>query len=724
MHQAKFYSNKPHVKSAEIVGNVLGSLHPHGDSSVYDAMVRLTQDFALNVPLVDGHGNYGNIDGDPAAHYRYSQARLSEAGEAILLDIDEGTVDWKKNFSETQLEPVVLPSRLPNLLVNGSTGIAVGMAASFVPGNLKEIVASIEATMKNPDISIEDLLKISGGPDFPTGGLVINQEELLEGYKTGRGRVRTRAEYTIQDSKGRQSITFHSIPYAIRKVKLIEDMVKAVNNGDVEGVVDIRDESTRDIAIVVDVHRDSDPTMVVESLFSNTQLEHTYSINNTCLVNGEPKTLSFKSLIEHYIEFQREVLTRRSNHSLEKVLERLERIAGVLLALEDLDKTIEFIRQSDSTQEARAKLVARLGINEEQANYVLGMQLSRLTRLESVELRREQEKLQESELYLTKLIEDKTALDKLLLKELKEIAEPFYSKRKTKITQLNKAEIQASIRDVVVESVNVGIDYRGDIRLMTDRQFAHESNIKKNRFQLALTNDEALLVLTTEGIIHRVLVEDLEDGSNLSRVIPLNPTESILTILTSLKSEFVLLATEQGMVKKTLVEDYLSIGRTGTAAIKLRQGDRVIGATGIDQEQIILMTQTGQAIRFDTKDIRATGRNTLGVNGIKLEAGDNVVSLTTVQSNKDSLVLLTSDGYARQLHALEVPTQGRAGKGVRLGKGDNSDFLALSNYPSENIDTIKIFKGAREEDHSLDKLSEKKLEKIVEGDGITEMFLY
>ena len=693
MHELKLSNSKPHRKSAQVVGEVLAKLHPHGDASVYDAMVRLAQPFSLNHPLVDGHGNFGNIDGDPAAHYRYTEAKLSKVGEIMLKDIEKNTVDWKPNFSEDKLEPVVLPARLPQLLINGTTGIAVGMACSFAPHNLGAIVKAIEEYIKNDNITHEELLEIVGGPDFPTGGLVINKDELIEGYKTGRGKIRIRGKYKIEKRGTKELIVFYEIPYMTKKSKIAEDIAKLAENKEIEGISDVRDESDKEMALVIEVKKGFNPDDIANILFAKTQLENTYSINNTCLVNGKPKTLSFKELIGHYVAFQQEVITRRTEFDLNKILARIEIINGLIIALANIDEVIELIKKSDSTALANIGLQKRFSLNENQAKAVLAMKLSSLTRLEIEELKKEKLNLEKEKEKLEKILNCRDTLNNVLITELKQFANPYIVPRRTEIVNITVEKSKKEKLTKKIENVNISINEDSIVTFVTEKQFKNRVNRENSVYRIATNTGESLIVFMSSGIIFRVPVEDLQTGDSLRRVLNLNPQDKIVNILTDNKKEFIVFLTKQGMFKKTRLSEYQNIRRTGVIGIRLRDGDEVVAIDFVDQEPVIVMSSAGNCIRFRTDNISATGRNSMGVISIKLGEGETAVDFSVDSEDKDYFITVTKNGFVKKTPKTEYPMQGRNGKGVigvKLQDGDEA-FAIEQASDSDQI----IFYGTR-----------------------------
>ena len=687
MYDLKMWNSKPFVKAAKTVGEVLGSYHPHGDTSVYDAMVRLAQPFSLNYPVINWHGNMGNIDGDPAAHYRYTEARLSKIGEDMLKDIDKETVDWKDNFAEDRLEPVVLPARLPQLLINGTTGIAVGMACSFVPHNLGRTVNAIEAYIGNNQITHKELLDIVGGPDFPTGGLVINQDELLEGYSTGRGRVRIRGKYKLEKRNTKDLIVFYEIPYMTKKSNIVEKIAELAEAKDIEGITDVRDESARDMRLVIEVAKGFSPEAVAEVLFAKTQLENTYSLNNTCLVDGQPMTLSFKSLIDKYVEFQQDVLIRRTEFDLAKIVARIHIIEGLIIALAEIDKVIKVIRDSDSTEAARTLLQDKFVLTEIQAKSVLAMRLSSLTKLEVGELKNEKSNLEVKKAELDAILESEEVLNELLLTELKHIAKSYTVPKRSDITQITVEKAAREAITKIVEKVNVAVNSDSIVSFVTDKHFKTKANKEDSVYRIATNTGESLVVFVSSGLIYKIPIEDINQGDSLQRLLNINPKDKIVNILTDDKKEFILFLTKQGMIKKSCLSDYQNIKRTGVIGIKLREGDEVVSIDFVNDEPIIVLASNGYSIRFNTADITATSRNSMGVIAIKLPNGESAVDFATDSKDKLYFITVSKNGFVKKSDKKDYPIQGRNGKGVigmKLADGDQA-FAILEANESDNI---------------------------------------
>ena len=544
MNDLGLTNNKPHKKSARVVGDVIGKYHPHGDSSVYDAMVRMAQDFSLRYPLVQGQGNFGTIDGDPAAAMRYTEARMSKIAAEMLRDIKKDTVDFRPNFSEDEEEPVVLPSRIPNLLLNGTTGIAVGMACSFPPHHLGSTIDMITSRIKGESTTVEDLVNIIKAPDFPTGGLIINQNELLEGYQTGRGRVRLRGKYTVEkNGKTRENLIFTEIPYAVNKEKLIEDIAKLCETKEIEGIADLRDESNREgIRIVIELKKDVNPDVMANILFSKTQLENTFSINFTCLVDGNPKVLNLMEITDEYIKHQKEVLTRRTKFDLNKVQARLHVLEGYLKALENIDNIIRIIKGSANSLVARKILEEAYGFSEIQSKAILEMKLSKLTGLEKIEIENEISELTSLEEKYLGILNDNSKLMELLLDELAEIKDNYNDERRTDFTQISTNKEEKDIQFVQPEEMVVVMTRNGNIKKIPASSFrVQRKNGKgiKNYDEVILdvikTNTiDTLMFFTTYGKVYRLLVDDVPTGTNSSRgvavstLIKVEPKEEVI----------------------------------------------------------------------------------------------------------------------------------------------------------------------------------------------------
>lgn len=683
-------SNKKYTKSAGIVGEVLKKYHPHGDTSVYDSLVRLAQDFSMRYCLIDGHGNFGSIDGDPPAHYRYTEAKMTKFAEEMVRDIKKNTVDFVPNFSEEYTEPEVLPARVPNLLLNGTTGIAVGMACSFAPHNLTDVEKAIEAYVANPDITNEELVEIIKGPDFPTGGIVINKDELVEGYKTGRGRIRIRGRYEIQTRKKRNLIVFTEIPYMTKKEKILEDIVKLCENKEIEGIADARDESDHRNALVIEVANGYDPEDIVRVLFAKTQLENTYSLNHTCLVNGSPKVLSLKDLIKYYVNFQYEVITRRTEFDLAKILSRLNVITGYIIALANIDNVIKVIKESNTKEEAKTSLMTGFELNEEQATAVLKMELYRLTKLQIDELKEEEAELTKKRNELERILNNSEELNKVFISELAEESRKFASPRRTDITQVNVVKDKKTKVEFIPKPITIGIDEDYTIKIIENvKSFKTKKNKENYQYILSTTTADSLTIFANDGKVYRIPLCDIKNDTNIISALDLQDVK-IVDILTNTTKHFVLFLTKNGFIKKSNLKEYKNIKRNGTIGIKLREGDEVQKICFVDNEPVIIINNRGLTIKITTQDIAPTGRNTMGVAGMKLKENDYAVSMTPICGDKKYILTITKNGFAKKTEEKEYNFQGRNGVGAIGCKIADND-TALSILSVNENDTIIIY---------------------------------
>lgn len=711
MSELGLVNNKGFKKSARIVGDVIGKYHPHGDTSVYDAMVRMAQLFSLRYPLVEGQGNFGTIDGDPAAAMRYTEAKLSKIAAEMLRDLKKDTVDFRANFSEDEVEPVILPSRFPNLLVNGTSGIAVGMACSFAPHQLGSTIDSIIQFIDDESIGVEELFKTIEGPDFPTGGIVINKNELLEGYRTGKGRIRIRGKYHIEIEGKRtpkSSVVFTEIPYTVNKERLIGAIAEMCEEKKIEGISDIRDESDKDgMRIIFEIRKDVNPDVVANILFSKTQLENTYSINHTCLVDGEPMVLGLKDIIMYYVKHQKEVILRRTKFELVKVEARIHILEGYLRALVDIDDVIAIIKASKNTSEAREKLEAKFGFSAIQSKAILDMKLSRLTSLEIKEIENELVDLVAEGKRLTAIIEDADKLNEILKTELIEIKTKYNDKRRTEITQVVSIKEEVDIQFVQPEEVVVTITNSGNVKKILAKSFKIQNrNGKgiKNHDDVVMdiisTNTvDTLMIFSSLGKVYRLIVDQVPTGTNAARgvsiktLVKMEDHEEVVAI-TSLyrktNAKYVVFVTKQGMIKKTKLEEYLSTKRSGIVGLKLREDDAIAGITFLDNEQMFVLTERGMCIRFESSTIGAVGRTALGVIAINLAAEDQVISALPINKSTDQVALFTRHGLAKKTPLSEYPIQGRAGKGTITYKPTDSTGLLVAAALIDDTDKILV----------------------------------
>ena len=700
---------KPYKKSARIVGDVIGKYHPHGDSSVYEAMVRMAQDWSLRYPLVEGQGNFGSVDGDGAAAMRYTEARMSKITLEMLRDLKKDVVDFQPNFSEDLEEPMVMPSRIPNLLLNGTSGIAVGMACSFAPHNINEVIDGIIATINNRDITVEELHKeYIKAPDFPTGGTIINQHELLNGYKTGKGRVRIRGKYNVEKIGRRECLVFYEIPYGVKKEKLIEDIAKLCEDKSIEGITDIRDTSNKHgMRIEIEVKKDINPDVIANHLFRLSALEDTYSLNHTAIVNKSPKVLNLKELIEVYIDHQVEVITRRTQFDLRKIDARLHIIEGLLKALEDIDNVIALIKASNNVQVAIEGLMKKYSLSEIQAKAIVEMKLRKLTGLEKVELEQENKELVEEANHLKSILGSTEVLNSVLIDELNEIKSNYGDARKTDITNVIVKADEKDIQYVQPEEVVVVMTKAGNVKKIPAKSFKVQNrNGKgvKNQDDIILdvirTNTiDTLMVFTALGKMYRLVVDQVPTGTNSSRGVAIHTLVKMeehdkAIAITSLKrktdAEFVVSVSEQGMIKKTKLEEYMKAKKSGIAAVGLREGDSIANIVFIKDEQLILVSEKGMSIRFKTDNIGSVGRTAIGVRGMKIAEGDRVVAALPINKDTDELAIFSQYGMAKRTPLKEYPIQGRDGKGTITYKPNDTTGVVVSAALVEDKDNVLV----------------------------------
>lgn len=681
--------DKPYRKSARIVGDVLGKYHPHGDSSVYMAMVKMAQDFSTRGLLVDGQGNFGTVDGDSPAAMRYTEARMSKLALELLRDIDKETVDFGPNFDESLKEPLVLPARYPNLLVNGSNGIAVGMATSIPPHNLGEVIDATIHYIDNRDCSVDELLKYVKGPDFPTAATIVGTEGIKEAYKTGRGKVKVRAKAEIEElPKGRQQIVITEIPYQVNKARLVERIAELVKEKKVEGISDLRDESNRHgMRIVIELKRDTNANIVLNNIYKHSQLEDTFSIIMLSLVNGTPRILNLKEVIHYYVEHQREVITRRTQFELDKANARAHILEGLRIALDNIDRVINIIRSSANGQIAKEKLIEEFAFSDIQAQAILDMRLQRLTGLEREKIDNEYNELMKKIEYLESLLADELKLFGVIKDEMTAIKDKHADERRTEIIP---AEGEFDVKDLFEEEdIVVTLTHLGYIkRLPAD---TYRSQKRGGRGISALTtreedfitdlitttNHSRMLFLTNRGRVYKLNAYEIPEGKRTSKgtaivnLLQLNPGEKIARIITfnpdSVKDDYkyLLMVTKNGIVKKTPIDEFKNINKSGIIAIGLKDGDELIGVKMTDgDEEIILVTQNAMSIKFNEKDIRPMGRTATGVKGITLSKDDMVVSMDLASEGSDLLVV-SEKGYGKRTDLEEYRIQMRAGKGIK-----------------------------------------------------------
>ena len=686
MSELNLTPDKPYRKSARIVGDVLGKYHPHGDSAVYLAMVRMAQDFSTRGLLVDGHGNFGSVDGDSPAAMRYTEARMSKLALELLRDIDKETVDFVPNFDESLKEPAVLPSRYPNLLVNGSNGIAVGMATSIPPHNLGEVIDATVHLIDNEECSVDDLMKFVKGPDFPTSAIIMGKENIAEAYRTGRGKVKVRARAVIEElPKGKQQIVVTEIPYQVNKAKLVERIAELVKDKKVEGISDLRDESNRNgMRIVIELKRDVNANIVLNNLYKHSQMEETFSVIMLALVNGQPKVLNLKQILYHYVQHQKVVVTRRTKFELKKAEARAHILEGLRIALDNIDAVISLIRASKTTQEAKSGLMEKFGLTDIQAQAILDMRLQRLTGLERDKIEAEYEELIKKINRLKEILANERLLLNVIKEEMLIIKENYADERRTEIRH---AEGEIDMRDLIEdEEIAITLTHFGYIkRLPAD---TYKSQKRGGRGISALTTREEdfvkhlvsttthskLLFFTNKGRVFRLNAYEIPEGKRQAKgtaivnLLQLGPNEKIATLLAIDEKDdnkYLLLATKNGIVKKTDREEFKNINKAGLIAIGLREDDELIGVKVTDgNKDVLLVTKEGMSIRFDENDIRSMGRSAMGVKGITLSNDDKVVSMSLCEEGTDVLVV-SENGFGKRTDINEYRTQIRAGKGIK-----------------------------------------------------------
>lgn len=678
--------DRPFKKSARVVGETMAKYHPHGDSAIYDAMVRMGQDFSYRAPLVQGQGNLGSIDGDPPAAMRYTEARLSRLAMELLRDIDKDTVDYGPNFDDSLEQPLVLPARFPNLLVNGATGIAVGMSTNIPPHNLAEVTEAIIHLIDHPDATSDDLMKMVKGPDFPTGGLILGHEGIREAYRTGRGRIIMRAKAQIEQMQGgRHRIVVSEIPYMVNKATLVERIAQLHHEKKVDGITALRDESDRQgMRIVIELRRDVNPNIVLNQLYKNSQMQETFGVIMLALVNGEPKILTLRDILAHYVEHQRDVVTRRTKFDLKKAEDRAHILEGYRIALDHIDEIIAIIRGAKSDQDAKEKLIARFGLSERQAVAILDMQLRRLTGLEREKIETEYQELLKTIAELKAILEDERKLFGLIKDELQEISDKFSDPRRTQIVPAENETFE--IEDLIAEEdIVVTLTHQGYVKRLPLTTYRSQRRGGRGIAALSTKSEdfvEHLFITTTHtyiafftnrGRVYRVKGHEIPEagrnarGTAIVNLLPIEPGEEIQAAIPIREYDddhYLFIATRNGIVKKTVLSEYDS-PYSGLIAVTLEEGDEVVGVQLTDGRQdMLLVTRLGQAIRFPESDVRAMGRAARGVRGIRLEEGDWVVGMDVVAPNKDLLVV-TENGYGKRTPLTEYRITGRGGKGIR-----------------------------------------------------------
>ena len=694
MYELGIQYDKPFRKCARIVGDTMGKYHPHGDSSIYGALVNMAQDWSFRYPLVDGHGNFGSVDGDGAAAMRYTEARLSKISMEMLADIGKDTVDFVPNFDETEKEPTVLPSRFPNLLVNGTTGIAVGMATNIPPHNLREVINGVVKIIDNQVLEdrgtdIEELLTIVKGPDFPTGGTILGTAGINEAYRTGRGKVRVRAVTSIEPMQnGKNRIVVTELPYMVNKARLIEKIAELVRDKKIDGITDLRDESDRQgMRICIELRRDVNPNVVLNLLYKHTQLQDTFGVIMLALVDNQPKVLNLYEMLNYYLIHQEEVVTRRTKYDLNKAEERAHILQGLLTALDNIDEVINIIRSSKNTQEAKDRLMERFSLTDVQAQAIVDMRLRALTGLEREKLENEYAELMERITELKAILADKKKLLGVIREEILLIADKYGDDRRTSI---GFDEYDISMEDLIpVTNTVITMTKLGYIKRMSLDNFRAQNRGGKGikgmetidddyiEELLMTTSHHYLMFFTNTGRVYRMKAYEIPEASRTARgtaiinLLQLQPGEKITAVIPIreyTEGHFLFMATKKGIVKKTPITDYANVRKTGLAAINLREDDELIEVKKTDNNQdIFLVTKYGQCIRFKETDVRKTGRTSMGVIGMNLTDGDEVVGMQ-MESQGDSLMIVSEKGLGKCTLISEFTTQNRGGKGVKCYK--------------------------------------------------------
>ncbi len=712
MHEDGLTSDKPYRKSATTVGDVLGRYHPHGDSSVYDAMVRMAQDFSLRYPLIDGHGNFGSIDGDGAAAYRYTEARMSKISEVMLTDIEKNTVDFMPNFDGRLQEPTVLPARIPALLVNGSSGIAVGMATNIPPHNLSEIIDGVVAIIDNRDITDDELMQIVKGPDFPTEGLILGREGIKQAYTTGRGKITVRAEAEIEEMSGnKQRIIVSSLPYQVNKAKLIEHIAVLAREKRIEGISDLRDESDRNdrVRIVIELKRDANAQVVLNQLYKNTQMQDNFGVIMLALVNGVPKVLTLRQCLDYYIEHREQVIKRRTKFELDKALARAHILEGLRIAIDNIDEVINIIRTS--YDDAKERLMERFGLSDIQAQAILDMRLKTLSGLQREKIEEEYKQLMELIAHLRDILANENLVLDLIKEELLEVKQKYGDERKTKIVA---AEGEIDVEDLIKEEQTVvALTHFGYIKRMPIDTYKSQKRGGKGITGIATRDEDfvkqiftasthdTILFFSNKGKLYRLRGYEIPEAGrtakgtaivNLLRLDNGEKISAVIPITTFDDGKYLLMATKNGLIKKTSLKEFDSTRKTGLLSITLKDDDELIDVRLTDgEDNVVLVTSKGLSITFDEKDVRPVGRSAQGVIGIRLDDKDFVIGMESITNDKNATLLaITEHGFGKRTELSEYRVQNRGGRGVitykvtpktgdivgiRIAKGDEDVML-------------------------------------------------
>ena len=714
MNEMGLAANRPYRKSAKIVGEIMGNYHPHGDSAIYDTLVRMAQNFNMRYMLVDGQGNYGSMDGDAAAAMRYTEARLTKLAEELLADIEKETVDFGPNYDESRVEPLVLPSRVPNLLVNGAGGIAVGYATNIPTHNLGEVIEGLLLLLENPEVTIAQLMKKIPGPDFPTAGFIYGTSGIKDAYETGRGLLTVRAKVAIETDErtDRERRIITEIPYQVNKSKLIEKIADLAQEDRVTGISDIRDESDREgVRVVIELKRNEIPLVVLNNLYKHSQLQTTFGVNMLALVNNRPEVLNLKRILEAFVEHRREVVVRRTAYDLRKAEERAHILEGLKIALDNLDAVIALIRRSQSPDVARAGLMQQFQLSEIQANAILEMRLQRLTQLERDKLVEEYREVLKTIEYLRSVLGSEALVRKIIRDELTEIKEKYQDERRTKIV---KEEAELTLEDLIAEEeVVVTISHAGYIKRNAVTLYRAQRRGGKGKIAMGIKEEDfvetlftasthdALLFFTDAGKVYWLKVHEIPEASRAAKgkalvnLLALSKDEKVtatLPVKEYAADRFVIMGTKQGVIKKTELSAYSNPRQGGIIALSLDAGDKLIGVDLTDgQREILLGTKQGITIRFKEEDVRAMGRTAHGVRGITLEAGDEVIGMETITPDSTTAILtVTEGGYGKRTPVNEYRVQGRGGKGIISVKTTERNGLAVGFLQVRGEDEIMV----------------------------------
>lgn len=710
MKELGLYPDKPYRKSARLVGDVMGKFHPHGDTAIYDAVVRLAQDFSTRYPLADGQGNFGSIDGDGAAAMRYTEVRMTKLAQELLRDIEKETVDFTPNFDEEELEPTVLPARFPNLIVNGSNGIAVGMATNMAPHNLVETIDGVIAYIDNPDITVDELMEHIKGPDFPTGGMIMGKKGIKEAYETGRGKLKLRAVVEKEETKRRTSLIVKELPYQVNKSRLIKKIAEYVQDKRIEGISDLRDESGRaGMRIVIELKRDAIPDVVLNNLYKHTQLQTTFGIINIALVNGEPKELGLKDLIKYYVEHQIDVVERRTRFDLDKAERRAHILEGLKIAIDNIDEIIEIIRSNYSDDDIKKVFNEKWGLTEIQSQAILDMQLKRLSGLNREKLDEEYKDLIKEIARLKEILANPRIRDSIIKEELREISEKYGDERRTSIMP---AAEEINLADMIrEEDVVITLTNNGYIKRTPEDAYRTQNrggvgirglNTKDGDYvceMFIVNTHDTILFFTNKGNVYSLNGYDIPEGSRQARgtaivnLLDLSPNEEVTTMLSVEEFEpekYFTMVTKNGIIKKTKISEYKNMRRSGLIAINLKRGDRLMTVHITNGErELIISTKKGNSIRFNESDVNDTGRNTMGVIGIRLKDDDEVVSFSIVDDDK-YLASVGSKGYGKLTSLKEFNNQNRGGVGVISHKVTEKTGDVVATYVVSKDDQLLL----------------------------------